>query len=73
MHLKNIQKLCMLFVLAATAAFTMGGCTEGKIVVDGTNAPTLTTGTVIASDVTNDNKQPSRLQSIQDKVSVQHR
>ena len=73
MHRINIQKLCMLFVLAATAAFTLEGCPASNNGIDGINAPTPTIKTVDASNVTSGNKQPSRLQSIQDKVSVQHR
>jgi len=64
---KNIHTLCMLLVLAATAAFTLGGCTEGN------NAPTATTKTASVSNATNGNEQPSRLHNVQDKVSVQHR
>ena len=67
MNRKNIHTLCMLLVLAATAAFTLGGCTEGN------NPPTSTTKTVNANNATNDNEQPSRLHTVQDKVSVQHR
>jgi OmcA/MtrC family decaheme c-type cytochrome len=45
----------MFFVLVATAAFTLGGCSDGKNGVNGTNAATPTTGTVSASTFTNDN------------------
>jgi len=72
MHRIIIQKLCICF-FSVIAAFTLGGCTVGINDVDGNNAPTPATVTVNAGNVTNDSREPSRLQSIQDKVSVQHR
>jgi len=73
MHRINIQKLCMCFVFSGIATFTMVGCTVGINDVDGNNAPIPDPAVVNAGNVTNDSREPSRLQSIQDKVSVQHR
>lgn len=73
MNRKNIQKLCMFFVLPATAAFTLWGCSVGKNGVDGNNTPTPTTKTVNASNFTNANRELNRLHIVQDRMSVQHR
>lgn len=54
MHRKSFSKLCMFFVLAAAAALTLGGCSNGKDGINGINA-LPTTGTVSAKTFTNDN------------------
>jgi hypothetical protein len=73
MQRKSINKLCMFIVLAATLSLTLVGCTEDKIVFDGNNATALSRVVANANNFTLDNKEPSRLQGLQDRVSVQHR
>jgi OmcA/MtrC family decaheme c-type cytochrome len=57
MQRKSIKTLCMFIVLAASAAFTLNGCSgdNGANGANGTNAAAPTTGTVSASTFTNDN------------------
>lgn len=54
MQRKSISRLCMFFVLAATAAFTLGGCSDGKDGAAGKNGVDVTTGTIDASKFTTD-------------------
>jgi OmcA/MtrC family decaheme c-type cytochrome len=53
MQRKSIIRLCMFFVLAATAAFTLNGC-SGTNGANGKDAPIPTTGTISAKTFTND-------------------
>lgn len=46
MQRKNILKICAFFVLTTTAAFMLGGCSDGKNGINGLNGSSASNGTV---------------------------